>query len=378
MRRAAGALGRAAGAAGALGRAARAPAREAAGLAVAALLLLAAPASATFSIVAYDSVTEELGIAVQSRAFSVGMAVPWAEAGVGAIATQASTNESFGPLGLSRLRSGESAPEALRHLVESDSGSAHRQIGIVDARGRSAGFTGKLCSEWAGGVTGPGYAIQGNILAGEGVVKGMERAFLETHGELAERLLAALVAGQAAGGDRRGMESAALLVVRPSADYPEYRTRYVDLRVEDHKDPIRELLRVYRILEGQRLAEAHLRYAELYEKAGRKDLAAMERDRVGQALARALTRPDNDASTLNGLAWVCATNNVHLPEALTAAERASALEPKSAEILDTLAETHYRMGAKEKAIEVETKALALNPNDEYLKQQLARFQSGRP
>jgi uncharacterized Ntn-hydrolase superfamily protein len=346
--------------------------------AVAWLLLLAAPASATFSIVAYDSVTQELGVAVQSRAFSVGMAVPWAEAGVGAIATQASTNESFGPLGLDRLRGGAPASQVLHALLDADSGSAHRQLGIVDARGRSANFTGRLCSEWAGGVTGPGYAIQGNILAGEGVVKGMEKAFLETSGELSERLLAALVAGQAAGGDRRGMESAALLVVRPSDEYPEYRTRYVDLRVEDDKDPIRELIRVYRILEGQRLAEAHLRYAEAYEKAGRKDLAAMERDRVGQALGRALGRTDNDASTLNGLAWVCATNGVHLEEALAAAQRAADLEPKSAEILDTLAEVHYRLGQKEKAIEVETRALALSPDDEYLKGQLARFRSGRP
>lgn len=346
--------------------------------AIAALSLFSVPAGATFSIVAYDSVTQELGVAVQSRAFSVGMAVPWAEAGVGAIATQASTNESFGPLGLNRLRRGESASETMRALLDADSGSAHRQLGIADARGRSANFTGKLCSEWAGGVTGPGYAIQGNILAGEGVVKGMEKAFLETQGELAERLLAALVAGQAAGGDRRGMESAALLVVRPSDGYPEYRTRYVDLRVEDDKDPINELIRVYRILEGQRLAEAHLRYAEAYEKAGRKDLAAVERDRVGQALDRALERPDNDASTLNGLAWVCATNGVHLEEALTAAERAVKLEPKSAEILDTLAEVHYRMGRKEEAIEVETRALALSPNDEYLKGQLARFRDGRP
>jgi uncharacterized Ntn-hydrolase superfamily protein len=346
--------------------------------AAAALLLLAAPASATFSIVAYDSVTQELGVAVQSRAFSVGMAVPWAEAGVGAIATQASTNESFGPMGLDRLRGGASASETLHALLDADSGSAHRQLGIVDSRGRSANFTGTLCSEWAGGVTGPGYAIQGNILAGEGVVKGMEKAFLESPGELSERLLAALVAGQAAGGDRRGMESAALLVVRPSETYPEYRTRYVDLRVEDDKDPIKELIRVYRILEGQRLAEAHLRYAEAYEKAGRKDLAAMERDRVGQALGRALERTDNDASTLNGLAWVCATNGVHLEEALAAATRAADLEPRSAEILDTLAEVHYRMGQKEQAIEVETRALSLSPDDEYLKGQLARFRSGRP
>lgn len=342
------------------------------------LVAVAAPASATFSIVAYDSVTQELGVAVQSRAFSVGMAVPWAEAGVGAIATQASTNVSFGPLGLDRLRGGASASETLRALVDADSGAAHRQIGIVDAKGRSANYTGKLCSEWAGGVTGPGYAIQGNILAGEGVVKAMEKAYLGTRGELSERLLAALTAGQAAGGDRSGMESAALLVVRPSDQYPEYRTRYVDLHVEDSRDPINELIRVYRILEGQRLAEAHLRYAAVYEKEGRADLAAMERERVGEALERALRRPDNDASTLNGLAWICATNGVHLDEALEAAKRASALEPKSPEILDTLAEVEYRLGRKSEAIETESRALALRPDDEYLKGQLARFQSGRP
>ena len=345
-------------------------------LVAAALAVFAHVAFATFSIAAYDSVTQELGVAVQSRAFSVGMAVPWAEAGVGAIATQASTNETFGPAGLTLLRSGRAAPEVMLALLDADSGSAHRQLGVVDARGRSANFTGKLCSDWAGGVTGPGYAIQGNILAGEAVVKGMERAFLDTRGELAERLLAALVAGQAAGGDKRGMESAAIVVVRPSEQYPEYRTRYVDLRVEDHKDPINELIRVYRLLEGQRLAEAHIRYAEYYEKAGKKDLARLERERVAESMAHALARKDVDASTLNGLAWICATNNVHLVEALQSAERAVALEPKNAEILDTLAEVHYRSGNAAKAIEVESQALSYSPNDQYLKDQINRFKSG--
>jgi len=345
-------------------------------LAAAALACGVAPAGATFSIAAYDSVTQELGVAVQSRAFSVGMAVPWAEAGVGAIATQAQTNESFGPDGLKLLRSGKSAPEVVRALIDADSGSAHRQLGIVDARGKSESFTGKLCSDWAGGVHGPGYSIQGNILAGEAVVKGMERAFLDTKGELAERLLAALVAGQAAGGDKRGMESAAIVVVRPSEQYPEYRTRYVDLRVEDSKDPINELIRVYRLLEGQRLAEAHLRFADLYEKAGKKDLAQMERGRVAESLDHALARKDVDASTLNGLAWTCATNGVHLTQALLAAQRAVALEPKNAQILDTLAEVHYRSGDAAKAVEVETQALSYTPDDPYLKQQIARFKSG--
>jgi uncharacterized Ntn-hydrolase superfamily protein len=333
-------------------------------------------ARATFSIVAYDSVTQELGVAVQSRAFSVGMAVPWAEARVGAIATQASTNESLGPLGLAMLRKGMTAPEALRALLAADSGSAHRQVGIVDAKARSAAHTGAKCSAWAGQRTGPGYSIQGNILAGEAVVEGMERAYLATPGELAERLLAALDAAQAAGGDKRGMQSAALLVVRPSDEYPEYNTRYVDLRVEDNRDPIRELHRVYGILEAQDLAEAHLRFAAQYERTGEKGLARVERERVGEALKRALARGDNDASNLNGLAWVCATNDIFLPEALAAAERAVALEPGESGILDTLAEVHFRSGNAAKAVEIEAKAIAISPDDAYLKEQLARFQAG--
>ena len=344
---------------------------------VACTLIAAPPAAATFSIVAYDSVTHELGVAVQSRAFSVGMAVPWAEGGVGAIATQASTNESFGPLGLDMLRKGKSAPEVLQALIESDSGFAHRQVGVVDMQGRSAAHTGKDCSSWAGHRTGKGYSIQGNILAGEAVVADMERAFLSAPGELAARLLAALDAGQAAGGDKRGMQSAALLVVRPSDEYPEYRTRYVDLRVEDSKEPIRELRRVFGICEATKLAEAHLRFADAYDKAGRKDLAQIERERVGEALHRALERGENDASNLNGLAWTCATNDIYLPEALQAAERAVTLEPKESGILDTLAEVHFRMGNAEKAIDVETQALALAPNDNYLKEQIARFKTGK-
>ncbi|HET9952178.1 MAG TPA: DUF1028 domain-containing protein [Candidatus Eisenbacteria bacterium] len=347
----------------------------AAAVAASAALALAAPARATFSIVAYDSVTQEIGVAVQSRAFSVGEAVPWVEAGVGGIATQASTNESFGPWGLERLRRGEPAPAVLQALLDADSGRAHRQLGVVDMKGRSASYTGADCSAWAGHRDGPGYAIQGNILAGEAVVAGMERAFLETKGDLADRLIAALEAGQAAGGDKRGMQSAALIVGRPSDAYPEYRTRYVDLRVEDAKDPIRELRRVYLIHETGKGAEAHLRYAEEEERAGKTELAALERSRVGEALRRAVARGENDPQNLNSLAWVCATNDMYLPEAIAAAERAVSLEPKDTSILDTLAECYFRAGKSDKAIETMGRALALAPDDSYLKSQMARFRA---
>jgi tetratricopeptide (TPR) repeat protein len=151
----------------------------------------------------------------------------------------------------------------------------------------------------------------------------------------------------------------------------------VDLRVEDAKEPIRELRRVYDIFEAQDLAEAHLRFAEAYEKRGRKDLARLERDRVGEALKRALARGENDASNLNGLAWTCATNDVYLDEALQAAERAAALEPRNTGILDTLAEVHFRRGETEKAVEVGSRALALEPANRYLNEQLNRFKTGK-
>lgn len=246
-------------------------------------LLFAPRAEATFSIVARDPETGELGIAVQSRAFSVGSAVPWAEAGVGAIATQASTNESFGPRGLALLRSGFDAQTTLDMLLGADEGRDDRQLGIVDAAGRSAPWTGPKTFAWSGQVTEPDLSVQGNILAGPEVVSEMVRAFHATEGELSERLIAALHAGQAAGGDSRGMQSASLLVVRPSDRYPEYRTRYVDLRVEDHPLPIEELERVFRIFQASDLLRAHVRYAEEFREAGDEEAARREFARVGRA-----------------------------------------------------------------------------------------------
>lgn len=352
---------------------------------VAVLLLSAACPSATraavrigtFSIVACDTVTQELGVAVQSKYFSVGEVVPWAEAGVGAVATQANVNASLGPRALALLRTGLSAPEVMRALAAADSGWDGRQFGIVDAKGRVANWTGKRCLDWAGGETGTAFACQGNILAGPAVVAGMARAFRETRGELAERLIAALEAAQAAGGDKRGMQSAALIVVRPSATNPEYRERYIDLRVEDHKTPIKELRRVWEIHQGFHLANAHLLYAAQAEAAGKPELAKLERDRVGETLHRALARGERDASTLNGLAWACASNSIFLDDARKAAERAVRAEPRNVDILDTLGEVYFRMGNNAKAVETETRAAQIDPKSQYLKDQIARFR-GEP
>lgn len=343
-----------------------------------ALCILATVASAevphgTFSIVAFDARTHELGVAVQSRAFSVGGGVPWAEAGVGAIATQATTNESFGPRGLALLRAGYGAAEALAMLIGEDEGRDNRQLGIVDASGGSASWTGAQCSSWAGDSTEVGLSVQGNILAGPGVVSGMVRAFHDTDGELAERLIAALHAAQAAGGDKRGQQSAALLVVRPSARYPEYRTRYIELRVEDHPTPIDELERVFRIHQASDLLRAHIRYAAHYDTTGHKDLADVERARIGQTLKAFLARDDADSGALNALAWYCATADMYLEESLDAAKRAVAEEPENTAILDTLAEVYYRLGRKDEALDTIARAIAIDPEDNYLKSQQNRF-----
>ncbi len=195
----------------------------------------------TFSIVAVDLAAGELGVAVQSKFLAVGAAVPWLEGGVGAVATQAWANTSYGPRGLALLRQGASPAEAVDALVAADDGRARRQIGIVDARGKSATYTGEECTEWAGGVCGDGFAAQGNILAGPGVVDGLVSGLAQTQGTLAERLLAALRAAQRAGGDKRGQQSAALVVVKPGGGYGGYNDRYIDLRVDDATEPIEQL-----------------------------------------------------------------------------------------------------------------------------------------
>ncbi len=206
------------------------------------------PPVATFSIVGYDAEIGALGIAVQSKFFAVGAVVPWAAAGVGAIATQSHANTTYGPNGLKLLKSGLSAEQTLERLIADDSGRATRQVGIVDAKGNVAHYTGDECNAWAGAVSGKHYTAQGNILAGEDVVTAMGKAFEETEGELADKLMAALFAGQEAGGDIRGQQSAALLVVQEGSGYGRFNDRYIDLRVDDAEKPIEEL---------QRLLETH-------------------------------------------------------------------------------------------------------------------------
>ncbi len=202
------------------------------------------PHVATYSIVARDAHNGDVGVAVQSKFLAVGALVPWARAGIGAIATQALANLSYGPDGLALLERGLSADATLRRLLEEDKGRDHRQIGIVDHDGQAVAYTGSACIPWAGHHTGDGFACQGNILAGPDVVRSMAQRFQVTGGELAERLVAALEAGESAGGDQRGRQAAALYVARAGGAYGGVLDRYVDLRVDDHPDPIDELRRL--------------------------------------------------------------------------------------------------------------------------------------
>ncbi len=201
---------------------------------------------ATYSIVACDLDAGQWGVAVQSKFLAVGSVVPWAEPHVGAIATQSYANPRYGPDGLALLREGHSAEEVVEALTAADDGRAERQVGVVDRQGRGATFTGDECHDWAGGRTGNGYAAQGNILVSEETVDALAMTFEQNgHLSLAERLIECLASAQAAGGDRRGQQSASLLVVEKDAGYANLSDTVVDLRVDDHEHPIAELRRLF-------------------------------------------------------------------------------------------------------------------------------------
>lgn len=258
---------------------------------------------ATFSIAAFDPETDSLGVAVQSKFLAVGAVVPWARAGVGAVATQAMANFNYGPRGLQLMAEGRTAEETVEALTSADEDREHRQLGVVDARGRAATYTGSGCFDWAGDVTGEHYAAQGNILVGRETVEAMAKTYEETGGEFAARLLAALGAGQEAGGDSRGRQSAALLVVREGGGYGGDNDRVIDLRVDDHPGPIEELAR---------LRDLHALY---FGETGPEDVIAVDGDarkEVVDALLRAgyiRERDADDEALLDALSAFIRTEN---------------------------------------------------------------------
>jgi uncharacterized Ntn-hydrolase superfamily protein len=256
----------------------------------------------TFSIVGCDVRAGEWGIAVASKFLAVGSVVPWAQAAVGAVATQAFANTAYGPQGLALMRDGRSAREALDQLIATDPGRAERQAGVVDARGRSATHTGDECMPWAGGRTGRGYAAQGNILAGPGVVDAMADSFEASDGQpLGKRLVDALLAGDQAGGDRRGKQSAALKIVSPGKGYGGLNDVAIDLRVDDHPEPVPEL---------QRLLELHALLFGRTPDEQKLPLTGPLADEVRELLARAGYAPRAGEEGLEEAlrAWVGSEN----------------------------------------------------------------------
>jgi uncharacterized Ntn-hydrolase superfamily protein len=206
----------------------------------------------TYSIVARDPETGQLGIAVQTRSFAVGAAVPWAEAGVGAVATQSFTERSYGPLGLELLRAGRAPEDALAGLVTADQQENMRQVGIVDATGRGAAHTGVLCIKEAGHLVRDGFTVQANMMRSADVWPALASAYEGASGSLPQRLLAALDAAEAAGGDFRGRQTAAMLVVEGKSSGRPWEDRVIDVRVDDHEDPLAELRRLVTLAEGYR------------------------------------------------------------------------------------------------------------------------------
>lgn len=280
----------------------------------------------TFSIVARDPATGDLGVAVASKFLAVGAVVPWLRAGAGAVATQAHANVAYGPDGLAMIESGLTAQQALDRLVAADSERDLRQAGIVDCHGNAATWTGPGCSDWAGGRAGDGFCCQGNILTGPEVVDAMAESYMGADGAFADRLLAALDAGQASGGDSRGQQSAALAIVRVAGGYGGGNDRWIDLRVDDHPTPITELRRLVTLhrvyfdidnaellpLDDERLAEIAgqlQQFGALTDATSGRDvvLAALERwagrenleerlrtdDQIDRVVLNMLTKPSH-------------------------------------------------------------------------------------
>jgi uncharacterized Ntn-hydrolase superfamily protein len=335
------------------------------------------PTVATYSIVAWDSLTGDLGVAVQSKFLGVGAVVPYAKAGVGAVATQAWANTTYGPRALEMLGRGMSAQQAGELLTATDSGASKRQLGIVDSRGGVYYYTGIGCMPYAGHIGGRGYSVQGNILAGESVLKAMARMFELTDGDLADRLLAALDAAEREGGDRRGRQSAALLVVRDQGGYGGFNDRFVDIRVDDDSLPLVELHRVYGLWKSEFLPEARMRTVDAFTAAKNYRAAQAELQRLVGALNAELRMKPDDIDVLRRIAWTLATHEIDKDRALELAKRAATLAPTRSDILDTMAECHYRLGHFDEAIAIEANLVTKEPaNDDYWKQ-LQKFKDAR-
>jgi uncharacterized Ntn-hydrolase superfamily protein len=282
------------------------------------------PRAFTFSIVARDPATGEMGVAVQSHWFSVGSVVPWAEAGVGAVATQSFVDPSYGPLGLDLMRAGRSAPEALKALLAGDKDREVRQVAMVDAQGRVAAYTGSKCIPAAGDETGDQFSCEANLMENAGVWPAMAKAYREAKGDLADRMLAALDAAQAAGGDIRGMQSAAIIVVKGTSTGRPWADTIFNLRVEDSPQPLKELRRLVTLQRAYNHASA----GDDFTAAGKIDAALKEYSEAARLAPNVMELPYWEAVAL--------ASNHQLDKALPLFKEVFAKEPRWAELTPRL------------------------------------------
>ncbi|MEJ2012098.1 MAG: DUF1028 domain-containing protein [Anaerolineales bacterium] len=324
----------------------------------------------TFSIVALDPGLGEVGLAVASRAFDSGYYVAFLKAGVGGVASQASVNARLGGWILDALEAGATPAKALESALARDEGAPQRQVGVVDFQGRTAAHTGSENGEWAGHITSGNVSVQGNLLAGPAVIEAMFETYQSASGTLAERLMLALEAGEKAGGDKRGKQSAALIVRRKRGGFGGVDDRLVDLRITDHSDPLPELRRLFSLWKYQVMLPSYVRLAEEEPEQAHR----LHRHLHGFMQA-ALPDTFDDANLYNNLAWFMAERKLFPAEALQAAQRAAALAPDDSNVLDTLAEAHFAAGDISQAIHWINRALELVPDSDYLKGQLERFQT---
>ncbi len=337
------------------------------------IFALTIPNISTYSIVAYDSLMEEWGIAVQSKFFAVGSVVPYAKAGLGAIATQAWGNTTFKEKSMKLLSMGLDAKGVIEELLKDDSNYQFRQVGLVDKNGFSYAFTGSFCTQYAGHIIKKNYTVQGNILYSEDVLKNMAETFEKSSLPLAERLIESLKSGQKAGGDKRGMQSAALLVVSKNGGYSGYDDKLVDIRVDDSKNPIDELERLYNEYQKSFLASSYIRIAieSFREKKIKKSEEAFKR------VVHLINKFPADYQTLNSIAWEMAINDYKLEDALDLILKAIKLKDDDGNIYDTAGEIYYRLGNIKKAIEYEEKALKLMPDNEIFRKKLEEWSKTR-
>lgn len=330
-----------------------------------------------YSIAAWDTGTGDLGVAVQSSFLGVGVVVPYAKANLGAIVTQGQANPEFGPRAFEMFGRGMNARQVVEGLIQDDSGISRRQVGVVDAHGNAFAYTGNACGLYAGQIVGSNYSVQGNTIAGDGVIIAMARTFEMTPGDLAERLIASLEAGLRAGGGRHSSRSASLLVVREKGGYSGSNDRFVDIRIDDDSLPLVQLRRVYRRWDETFGFDARMRAIDEFNHEKNFAAARAEMTRAVGDLNEQLRSHADDPDVLNRIAWTLATNDMDRERALQLAKRAATLAPGRTQMLNTVAECHYRLGHFDEAIAIETELLAREPgNDDYWRQ-LQKFKDAK-